>query len=146
MQRSPYGSWPSPIGAAQVARAGVRLSEPAWGEDGAAWWLERRPQNEGRTTLVREGEDVTPPSIDVRTKVHEYGGGAWLLGGQTAYFSNFADQRLYRLDPGGEPVRAEPLGLAGVLGVAVSNLEGAAALQLELEDRTVAQGAIRNGD
>ena len=110
MRRSPYGSWPSPIGADQVAQAGVRLSEPALAEDGAAWWLERRPQSRGRTTLVREGEDVTPPSIDVRAKVHEYGGGAWLLHDQTAFFSNFADQRLYRLDPGGRPLALTPEG------------------------------------
>jgi dipeptidyl aminopeptidase/acylaminoacyl peptidase len=108
--RSSYGSWPSPIGAAQVAQAGVRLSEPALGEDGAAWWLERRPLAGGRTTLVRDGEDVTPVSFDVRTRVHEYGGGAWLLHGETAFFSNFDDQRLYRLDPGGEPAPLTPEG------------------------------------
>jgi hypothetical protein len=40
---APFGSWSSPIAAAAVARAGVRLGEPALGEDGSAWWLERRP-------------------------------------------------------------------------------------------------------
>ena len=110
VRRSPYGSWPSPIGAAQVAESGIRLSEPVLAEDGAAWWLERRPLAEGRTVLVREGEDVTPASFDVRTKVHEYGGGAWLLHGQIAFFSNFDDQRLYRLEPGGEPVPITPEG------------------------------------
>ncbi len=110
MSHAPYGSWPSVIGAADVAQAGVRLSEPALGEDGAAWWLERRPLAEGRTALVRDGEDVTPPSFDVRTKVHEYGCGAWLLSGQTAYLSNSGDQRLYRLEPGAEPVPITPEG------------------------------------
>ena len=110
MRHAPYGSWPSPIGAAQVAEAGVRMSEPALGEDGAAWWLERRPLAEGRTTLVCEGADVTPPSFDVRTKVHEYGCGAWLLSGRTAFCSNFGDQRLYRLEPDAEPVPITPEG------------------------------------
>jgi dipeptidyl aminopeptidase/acylaminoacyl peptidase len=107
---SPYGSWASPISAAHVARGGVRLSEPAFGEDGAPWWLERRPLGGGRTTLVRDREDVTPPEFDVRTRVHEYGGGAWLLHGGTAFASNFADQRLYRIDPGGKPTAITPDG------------------------------------
>jgi dipeptidyl aminopeptidase/acylaminoacyl peptidase len=59
---------------------------------------------------VCDGRDVTPPKVSVRTKVHEYGGGAWLLVGDSAIYSNWDDQRLYRLDPGGEP---EPLTPAG---------------------------------
>ena len=110
MPKAPYGSWRSPLGPARVAEAGIRLSEPALGEDGAAWWLERRPRAAGRTTLVRDGRDVTPPAVDVRTRVHEYGGGAWLLHGRTAFFSNFEDQRLYRLDPGGRPEAITPAG------------------------------------
>jgi dipeptidyl aminopeptidase/acylaminoacyl peptidase len=110
MASAPFGSWPSPIAAADVARTGVRLSEPALGEDGSAWWLERRPLEGGRTTLVRDGRDVTPPELNVRTQVHEYGGGAWLLHGETAFFSNWDDQRLYRLDPAAAPVPITPEG------------------------------------
>ena len=91
-----------------TAEAGVRHSEPWFGDDGAAWWLERRPTDEGRTTLVRDGEDVTPPGVDVRTLVHEYGGGAWCLHGETAFFSDFEDQRLYRLEPGARPFPVTP--------------------------------------
>ena len=86
-----------------AAEAGIRHSEPWLGADGSAWWLERRPKDEGRTTLVHDGHDVTPPTVNVRTRVHEYGGGAWFLHGDTAFFSNFDDQRLYRLDPGLDP-------------------------------------------
>jgi dipeptidyl aminopeptidase/acylaminoacyl peptidase len=107
---APFGSWPSPIAAASVARAGVRLVEPALGEDGSAWWLERRPLESGRTALVREGEDVIPPEYNVRTRVHEYGGGAWLLHRETVFFSHWDDQRLYRLDAGGSPVPVTPEG------------------------------------
>ena len=64
-----------------MARAGVGLGEPALGQDGSAWWLERRPLESGRTALVRDGEDVLPPEFNVRTRVHEYGGGAWLFHG-----------------------------------------------------------------
>jgi len=96
VQTAPYGSWRSPLTAAEVARAGVRLAEPAVGDDGSVWWLERRPLAGGRTTLVRDGEDMTPEGFNVRTRVHEYGGGAWLLHGDSAVVSNFEDGRLYR--------------------------------------------------
>jgi dipeptidyl aminopeptidase/acylaminoacyl peptidase len=105
---APYGSWRSPLDAAAVAAGGVGLSSPAWGDDGSIWWLERRPQDQGRSTLVRDGADVTPAGVNVRTRVHEYGGGAWLLHGETAFYSEYADQRLYRLDPGAEPVAITP--------------------------------------
>ena len=108
MPTAPYGSWPSPLSAAMTAAAGLRHSEPWFGEDGSAWWLERRPTDEGRTTLVHDGEDVTPPGVNVRTRVHEYGGGAWFLHGDTAFFSDDDDQRIYRLDPGGDPVPITP--------------------------------------
>ena len=39
--------------------------------------------------------DVTPPAFNVRTRVHEYGGGAYLVAGGNVYFSNFSDQRVY---------------------------------------------------
>jgi dipeptidyl aminopeptidase/acylaminoacyl peptidase len=88
-----------------VARAGVKLAEPALGEDGSVWWLERRPADGGRATLVRDGEDMTPAGFNVRTRVHEYGGGSWLLHGGDFYVSSFEDGRLYR--GGTEPVTPE---------------------------------------
>ena len=108
MRTAPYGAWPSPVSAAMAAASGVRLSEPWLGTGGSTWWLERRPSNAGHTTLVRDGEDVTSPETNVRTRVHEYGGGALLLHGVTAFFSEYADQRLYRLDPGAAPRADHP--------------------------------------
>ncbi len=61
MPAAPYGSWRSPLSAAMAAEAGIRHSEPWLGDDGSAWWLERRPKDGGRTTLVHDGQDVTPP-------------------------------------------------------------------------------------
>jgi dipeptidyl aminopeptidase/acylaminoacyl peptidase len=112
VRHTPYGSWDSPIGASEVARGGIRLSEPRLADDGAAWWLEGRPLEGGRYVLVRDGADVTPAPLNVRTRVHEYGGGAWLLSGGTVFLSNFDDQRLYRLDPGGEARPVTPEGPA----------------------------------
>jgi dipeptidyl aminopeptidase/acylaminoacyl peptidase len=60
---------------------------------------------------------VTPAGANVRTRVHEYGGGAWkLLGPELVVYVDFADQRVYRLELGGEPVAItpEPSGPAGL--------------------------------
>lgn len=76
------------------------------------WWCESRPDNAGRSTIVRwrEGstDDITPPETNVRTSVHEYGGGAWWAESGVAYYSEFADQRLRRIEPGGEPILLSP--------------------------------------
>lgn len=110
----PYGSWPSPIGPAVVARAGRRLGAPALAADGAVWWGEGRPSEGGRVVLMRrpEGgasEEVTPAAVNVRTRVHEYGGGSWHLAApDLVLFVDFADQRLYRQRLGEEPVAITP--------------------------------------
>ena len=107
---TPYGAWSSPIGAAEVARAGRELEEAALAADGAVWWAEGRPAEDGRVALVRRPpggtpEDVTPARFNVRTRVHEYGGGAWWLAApDLVLFADFADQRLYRQRLGEEPV------------------------------------------
>ncbi len=76
------------------------------------WWAESRPEDGGRVTLVRWRDgatiDVTPPGGNVRTRVHEYGGGAWWVHDGVAYYVDFDDQRLRRLEPGGEPVFLTP--------------------------------------
>ena len=107
-----YGTWSSPISADMVAQAGVRLTAP-WVEDGAVWWLEGRAAEAGRVALVcREPDgttrDVVPAGFNVRTSVHEYGGGAYCIYGATAIVSNFDDQRLYRIDPGADPLPITP--------------------------------------
>jgi dipeptidyl aminopeptidase/acylaminoacyl peptidase len=92
------------------------LSE-VWLDDGYVYWLEGRPQEQGRNVVVRAGADgeptdVTPPPYNARARVHEYGGGSWTVHNGTVYFSNFADGRLYRQIPGVSEPRAltpEPL-------------------------------------
>ena len=111
---APYGSWESPIKAELLAKAGISLSSPyPVGED--LYWLEGRPLEGGRNVLVRRAadgttHDVTLAGFNVRTTVHEYGGGSFTVTGSSVYFSNFADQRLYRQIDGGapEPITPEP--------------------------------------
>ena len=107
-----FGTWSSPISAEMVAEAGVRLSAP-WIEDGVVWWLEGRAAERGRVVLVRRDpdgttSDIVPGDFNVRTSVHEYGGGAYCIHAGVAYCSNFDDQRLYRVDPGSAPVPISP--------------------------------------
>jgi dipeptidyl aminopeptidase/acylaminoacyl peptidase len=111
---APYGSWASPIDAATVAQAGRRLASPVIAADGAVWWAEGRPSEGGRVVLMRResGGDpaaVTPAGTNVRTRVHEYGGGAWcVVDADLFVFVNFSDQRLYRQRLGSEPVAISP--------------------------------------
>lgn len=124
---APYGSWRSPIDPTVVAAAGRRLAAATLASDGAVWWAEGRPAEGGRVVLMREGgrhfnrqademttatdevEEVTPAAINVRTRAHEYGGGAWTLAADDlVLFTNFADQRLYRQRLGEEPVAITP--------------------------------------
>jgi dipeptidyl aminopeptidase/acylaminoacyl peptidase len=119
---APYGSWSSPITLDLVANEDG-VSYGSLSVDGAGLhWLETRPQENGRAALVflpHGGSpiDVVPRGFNVRTRVHEYGGGAWFGEGSVAYCSNFDDSRLYRIErPGAEPQPitpepAEPHGL-----------------------------------
>ena len=77
------------------------------------YWVEMRPSEGGRNVIVRRdasgaATDVNPPPFNARTRVHEYGGGDYVVCDGVVYFSNFADQRLYKLVPGGEPPPITP--------------------------------------
>jgi len=102
--RLPYGSWPSPIRIDDLLGDTVRLGEP-WIDGDETYWIEGRPAEAGRSVLVRRAvdgtlTDMTPAPFDVRSRVHEYGGGSYTVAGGTVVFSNRTDGRLYRLDPG----------------------------------------------
>jgi hypothetical protein len=99
-----YGSWKSPITSDLIVAQSITLSE-LYLDGGHVYWLEGRPQEQGRYVVVRadadgRSADVTPPTYNARTRVHEYGGGSWTVRNGTVYFSNFADGRLYRQGPG----------------------------------------------
>ena len=104
---APYGSWKSPITSDLIVAGTISLGEITI--DGSdTYWIEGRPSEGGRSVIVRQDTDgniadVTPAGFNARTTVHEYGGGAYLVDAGTIYFSNFADQRLYRQPPGQAP-------------------------------------------
>ena len=118
-QTAPYGSWASPITSDMIVASSIGLGEIML--DGSdVYWLEARPQEGGRSVLVRRAADgttadVTPPVaaggrpvFNLRTRVHEYGGGAFLIDTGTVWFCNDADQRLHRQPPGAAPVAITP--------------------------------------
>lgn len=107
MKVAPYGSWASPITSELLVRGSVRLLEiKVDGDD--VYWIESRPTEAGRYVIVRRTpdgrtQDINPAPFNARTRVHEYGGGAFHVDNGTVYFANYADQRVYRQDPGGAP-------------------------------------------
>jgi dipeptidyl aminopeptidase/acylaminoacyl peptidase len=107
---APYGTWTSPLTAARVTAGALRFDHLVV-DDGNLYWSEGRASEGGRYVVVcrtPDGEirDVTAQGFNVRTRVHEYGGAAYTVYRGTVFFSNFADQRLYRQAPDTTP---EPL-------------------------------------
>ena len=114
---APYATWASAITAATVVEAGTGLDAPHI-DNGDIYWLEGRPQEGGRNVVVRltaaaaqlgaAAVDVTPPPHNVRSRVHEYGGGAYTVAQGVVAFVDFADQRIYLQHPGAPPRALTP--------------------------------------
>ena len=107
-----YGFWKSPITSDLIVAETIALGQIALSGDDV-YWSEGRPSEGGRGVIVRRRpdgstHDVNPPPLNARTRVHEYGGGAFLADGSTVYFSNFKDQRLYRAQVDETPVAITP--------------------------------------
>jgi dipeptidyl aminopeptidase/acylaminoacyl peptidase len=106
---APYGSWTSPLSLDLVADTGGVAFGSLDVTDEGAYWTETRPLENGRTALLfrahgGEPVEVVPAGFNVRSRVHEYGGGAWFRDGAVVFCSSFDDSRLYRLAaPGAEP-------------------------------------------
>ncbi|MDV3293248.1 MAG: prolyl oligopeptidase family serine peptidase [Nitrososphaerales archaeon] len=112
---APYGSWRSPI-TPELLAVGTSVPSELTVDGDDLYWLRLLPHEEGRYALYRrnkEGEtaEVLGSEFNVRTRVHEYGGGSYLVHRGTVFFSNFKDQLVYQQDPGGSP---EPITKAGL--------------------------------
>jgi dipeptidyl aminopeptidase/acylaminoacyl peptidase len=106
---APYGSWKSPITSDLIAKGTIGLSQPRIAGDDI-YWIEMRPSERGRQVIVRrsanvDNVDINPPDFNARTRVHEYGGGDYVVDEGVIYFSNFSDQQLYRTTGGSIPER-----------------------------------------
>jgi dipeptidyl aminopeptidase/acylaminoacyl peptidase len=94
----PYGSWPSPITAESLTQGTVGIGDPIF--DGTdLYWLEADPTDGGRISIRRWTENgdlaVTGAPYNVRSRVHEYGGGPYAVADRQVLFSNFADNAVY---------------------------------------------------
>jgi dipeptidyl aminopeptidase/acylaminoacyl peptidase len=109
---APYGTWKSPITAELVTSQLVGLGDVKL-DGNEVYWIELRPSEAGRSVIVKwaggKKSDVIPAPFNARSRVHEYGGGAYLASGGNVYFSNFADNGLYVIAPGGVPELLTPL-------------------------------------
>lgn len=104
---APYGTWTSPITTDLITGRKIGISTPRADGD-VIYWIESRPEEAGRNVVVRRGpdgtiEDAVPSTANGRTRVHEYGGGAYTVKDGVLIFSHFHDTRLYRADNGGAP-------------------------------------------
>jgi len=135
---APYGTWKSPISAARLAAGSKPLTAPRVVGDDVVW-LEGLVAEGGRVVVVRAApggghHSVTPPGFNVRTRVHEYGGGAYAIDADTVYFSNFFDNLVYVQRGGAAP---EPLTHDGQQRHADFELDAARARLLAVrEDHT----------
>ena len=102
-KHAPYGSWKSPITTDLITAGQVSLSEPRF-SGGKLYWLEGRPAEKGRMVVVERDAkgritDRSPDGTSVRTRVHEYGGGSWVVHDQTLYYSELSGQRMFASAP-----------------------------------------------
>ncbi|HKQ75863.1 MAG TPA: S9 family peptidase [Blastocatellia bacterium] len=107
VKASRYGSWKSPITSDLIVSGAIGLGQIAIDAEDI-YWVETRPQEKGRYVVLKLAPggrlvEVTPIPFNARTRVHEYGGGAFTASDGAIYSSNFGDQRLYRFDDAGEP-------------------------------------------
>ena len=123
-KQAPYGTWHSPLAAADLASSAISLNyvqvaavqvPDGQVSEGIPYWVESRPAEGGRNVVVTSAaggavRELTPPGFNARTRVHEYGGTPYVMSRGMVYFSNFTDQRLYLQRPGETPVALTPAG------------------------------------
>jgi dipeptidyl aminopeptidase/acylaminoacyl peptidase len=113
--KAPYGSWRSPVTASLLTAQSRRPSEPRLDGD-RLYWLESRPDQQGRSALMMldadgRAREVLAAPHSVRTRVHEYGGGSYTVHDGVVYLVLDADQRVYRLPQ--DSAEPQPLSAEG---------------------------------
>jgi dipeptidyl aminopeptidase/acylaminoacyl peptidase len=110
-----YGFWPSPLSPEKLAAGSARLGSPRFAPDGSLYFVEQRSAEQGRGVLMRRTpagqlEEALPAAFGVRSRVHEYGGLAYLPLTAAIVFVNQADQQLWirRGDAEPRPLTAAP--------------------------------------
>ncbi|XP_065841887.1 uncharacterized protein [Oscarella lobularis] len=114
---APFGSWKSPLSAADIAARIEELCVDRKADSGTIYWSEMRPSDEGRNRVCSWSRDDgkivqwTKGTFNARTRVHEYGGGSFFVHSGVLYFSNFDDQVLYKqTTSNADPIPLTPAG------------------------------------
>jgi len=97
----PYGSWKSPITGKSLVQSSLRLGQLQIDGEKVVW-TEGRPSEKGRTALMessgaRDIQELSQPEWDVRTRAHEYGGGAFLVDQARRFYVDNRDQQIYEI-------------------------------------------------
>jgi len=146
MATAPFGSWKSELSAEELAAASVRFGQIAIAGT-SIFSSEGRPGEGGRNVVVEcdaagSCRDLNPAPFDVRTRVHEYGGGAFVVSAEgELFFSHDADQRIYRMRRGEAP---RPVTRGGAFRYADAVLDGARDRLLAVREDHSAPGEAVN--
>lgn len=115
----PCGSWDSPIGSADLVRGALRLCAPRL-VSGSLFWLEGRPSEGGRQVVMTgmlsdaggldHVREASPNGVDVRTRVHEYGGGEYAVWRDRLFFVDDSDGRIHAGQIAGATAPITPVG------------------------------------
>ncbi|WP_421669012.1 prolyl oligopeptidase family serine peptidase [Shewanella indica] len=109
-----YGSWVSPLGAAEVYGSASAIGELQSVGD-AIYFSESSPAEGGKVGIKRLEKDgsitsVVAPAFGIGSRVHEYGGGDFLGIGQSLFVTKGQDQLFYRIAPNQEALALTPNG------------------------------------
>lgn len=138
---APYGSWVSSVSSAVLVNDAVRFGGIVLDGD-APYWVEQRPSEAGRSVVCRMSEaglleSVTPEGFSVRSRVHEYGGGAFTVHDGTVYFVDDRTQQIHVQRPLGmpEPLTDRKGGRYGDLGLDLKRRRIVAVAEQHHDDR-----------
>jgi dipeptidyl aminopeptidase/acylaminoacyl peptidase len=142
---SPYGSWRSPITSDLIVEQAIGLVDVLL-DGNELYWIEFRPRESGRFVIVQRTadgatRDLTPAPFSARSRVHEFGGGAVTVDQGIIYFSNLADQQLYRQDPGKAP---KPLTNQSLCRYADSGMDSTRRRLICVREEHTSDGAVVN--
>ena len=106
-ETAPYGAWKSPITADLITGGSIGFTQVALDGDDV-WWGEARPSEGGRVAIMRRAADgavaeAVPAEFSARSRVNEYGGGAFAVRDGVVWFCNDSDQRVWMVEPGVAP-------------------------------------------
>ena len=101
VKKATYGNWTSKITSDLIVADSISIDEARQAAD-SLYYLERRPQEDGRCVIVESCDgktaDILPAPFSARSRVHEYGGGCFCVDDDNVFFVNDSDQDIYLIN------------------------------------------------